>query len=278
MSSTDPAPLITDLIRARVHPHVAATLVEADLVPLVGGVPMVMTRADDEITGRTRVLVVPVPSHAPLPAEAVDEVLRVARDRHPGCDELLLAARRTPVHRDARPHMRYVVAGPEIALTGPPPGWTVRRARPGDRAGVEDLLVRALVRGYPGATVTADVFGEHAGAIYEAAVDTGAVFVAHRDGAFVGHVTLLSDVDELTGDERLELFDLYLLPEGSGGGSALTSVAVRTARELGRPLRGHVSGGGDAADAVHTALLAKGWLPDLGYWSLPLTAPTGAVR
>ncbi|MEJ2851893.1 MULTISPECIES: hypothetical protein [unclassified Saccharothrix] len=278
MSSTDSPTLIADLARARVLPDVAATLVAADLVPLVGGVPMVMTRADDEITGTSRVLVVPVRPDVPLPAEVVDEVLRVARDRHPDCDELLLAVRHTPAHPDARPHMRYVVAGPEVAVTAPPPGWSVRRARPADRADVEDLLVRALVRGYPGAAVGEDVFGEHARAVYEAAVDTGAVFLAHRDGAFAGHLTLLSDVDELTGEERLELFDLYLLPEGAGGGSALTSAAVRVARELGLPLRGHVSGGGASADAVHAALLAKGWLPDVGYWSLPPARPGGGVR
>jgi GNAT superfamily N-acetyltransferase len=278
MSPIEPSPLLADLLRAGVRADVAEALVDAELVSLIGDVPVVMTLADDNITGRSRVLATPLGPDVPTSPEVVAEVLRAARDLNPDCDEVLFASRDAPAHPDARPHMRYVLAGPEVPVVDPPPGWSVRRAEPGDLDDVEELLYRALVNGYPDATATPDDLRGHAGSIYEAAVDAGAVFVAYRDGAFVGHVTLLSDVDDLTGDERLELFDLYLLPAGSGGGSALTSAAVRAARELGLPLRGHVSGGGDSADAVHAALLAKGWLPDTGYWVLPLGASVGSVR
>ncbi|WP_033438827.1 hypothetical protein [Saccharothrix sp. NRRL B-16314] len=258
---------------------VADLLAESDALARVADRLVVITPEVDDVTGDARALVTFLTSSVHTGPELVAELAVAATALHPGIDRLVLVLPpgseplATP---GGTAYMRYVLATDRLVTTGPAPGWQVRQATADDADDVVPLFVAALVDGYRLAGVATDesTVDEYAVGLFGQALEVGAVFVAHDADGFAGHATVLPDQDDLTGRDRLELFDQFVLPRAHGtpAGSLLTSAAVEHARACGLPLRGYVSGGGPTADRVYEALVAKGWRPDTTYWSLPLSA------
>ncbi|WP_447007575.1 GNAT family N-acetyltransferase [Saccharothrix isguenensis] len=258
---------------------VAELLVESDVLARVADHLVVITPEVDQVTGESRALVTFLTPSVRTRPELVEELAATAAARHPETDRLVLVlppGSEPPTTPGGAAYMRYVLATDQLVTARPAPGWQVRRATAADADDVVPLFAAALVEGYgvAGATTEQSTVDEYAAGLFDQALEAGAVFVAHDADGFTGHATVLPDQDDLTGQDRLELFDQFVLPRAHGtpAGSLLTSAAVEHARQAGLPLRGYVSGGDAGSDAVYGALLAKGWRQDTTYWSLPLSS------
>jgi predicted N-acetyltransferase YhbS len=102
--------------------------------------------------------------------------------------------------------------------------------------------------------------------------------LAAASGRAVGHVTMLDDVDEVTDELLVDLFDLLVVPGKHQGiaRSALVEAAVKHSRKLGKPLIGNVTHSlNDPSDSngrqVLAQLLDQGWAIDSADWQLTLT-------
>jgi GNAT superfamily N-acetyltransferase len=257
---------------------VAELLAGSDALVRVADHLVVITPEVDEVSGDARALVTFLSPSVHTGPDLV-ELATAAAARHPEIDRLvlvLLAGSEPPTTPGGAAYMRYVLATDRLVTARPAPGTQVRRATADDADDVVPLFAAALVDGYhlAGATTDKSTVDEYAAGLFGEALEVGAVFVAHDGDGFAGHATVLPDQDDLTGQDRLELFDQFVLPRAHGTpvGSLLTSAAVEHARRVGLPLRGYVSGGDATADKVFDALLAKGWRQDTTYWSLPLSS------
>lgn len=261
---------VTELVGRGVRAELAEELAGSDQLVRVAGEPVVLAPDADPVTGRPRVLATLLGGPVPMPP-----LVDLARARHPGAESVMLVLPASvPEPATGRPYMRYVLATDALAPAREEPGWVVRRADAGDAPDVVPLLVKAMADGYEGAgsPVAEDALREDAERVFAQALTEGAVFVAHDDGGFAGHATVVPDEDELTGLPRLELFDTFVLPayRSSRAAVLLTAAALGYARELALPLRGYVSGHDDNAERVLAKLTAHGWRRDTTYWSLPL--------
>lgn len=265
------------LVSAGLTPARARDLVDAELVEVLGSAVVVLGESVEPITGEHRVLV-------PFGGEAVvrlpsllAELGERARTRHADATSLVLRLPwgvEPPDGFQARLQLRYVeIEGrPEAAV--PPPGWSVEPYHDGHRKDVGDLLLRALVEGYrtvgPGPAGT-DLTALVADMLDRVGADVTIFCAAHR-GRFVGHSTVVWDEDDLSGDRRPELFDVFVLPEdrGSPAGRLLVAAARAWAAGQGLSLRGHVVGDDANAEGVAARLVRQGWRPAESYWSIPL--------
>jgi GNAT superfamily N-acetyltransferase len=274
---TTPAGLRSALTAVGVRPGLAGELVDGDLVFVLEGHLLVIMEADDPLVAESRVLVPvgaePVAAYAALLAA----LLSLVEEVYPEAATLVLrlsAGVRPAAGTPARLLLQYVQIAPERRAEPPPRGWTVRPYRPDDRQPVADLLLQAIRDGY------ADLGGALSQGRPEALVDDVldrvgqdvTVFCAEHDGSFAGHATVIEEEDELTGDQQLELFDMFVLSEHRGSPAArlLTSAAVDFAASGGMPLRGHVVGDGPGPAAVVDRLLTQGWHLAESYWRVPL--------
>ncbi|MBB5801684.1 GNAT superfamily N-acetyltransferase [Saccharothrix ecbatanensis] len=258
---------------------VAELLAGSDALARVADHLVVITPEVDEVSGDARALVTFLAPSVHTGSDLVAELATAAAARHPEIDRLvlvLLAGSEPPTTPGGAAYMRYVLATDRLVTARPAPGTQVRRATADDADDVVPLFAAALVDGYrrSGSTTDQSTVDDYAAELFVEALEVGAVFVAHDGDGFAGHATVLPDQDDLTGQDRLELFDQFVLPRAHGTpvGPLLTSAAVEHARRVGLPLRGYVSGGDATADKVFDALLAKGWRPDTTYWSLPLSS------
>jgi GNAT superfamily N-acetyltransferase len=262
------------LCEAGVAEAMADTLVSDGLVARLDDHLLVVSQYVDAITGSRQALV-PFGADATVTdRNALAQLASMVAERLPGTTELILTIRpevRPPV---GQPYLRYVVAGPSVRRLLPQDGWTVRPSTRSDAADVIALLERALLDGYaeagadPDGTVVHDVAED----LFATSLSDGWGHVTHSGGTFVGHVTVLPDQDELTGQARWEMFDMFVLPEWRSGPAAglLVSAAATRAAETGLPLRGHVSGCGPHSDLVLAGLVAQGWCAETVYWSIDL--------
>ena len=261
-----------ELLRTGVRPELADDLLAAGLTARVRDRLLVVTEYLDPVDGESRAFV-PLGGEVVLddPA-ALATLVGLAADRVPAATRLILLLDSSATPPDGVPYLRYVRAGTPADAVVPADGWQLRRTVPADRADVLPLLRQALAVGYAEAGSAADgaALDEVAGAVFTRCLTDGWGFVAHHRGRFTGHLTVLPDQDELTGECRWELFDLFVLPEFRGGPSArlLTAAAVAAAGD--RPLRGHVAGADAHSQLVLDRLVGSGWQPDTTYWSIPL--------
>ncbi|MCC8251531.1 hypothetical protein [Saccharothrix luteola] len=260
-----------------VAPDLAEELSTSGLLARLHDELAVITEDTDAITGQRRALAVLLKSTGRGVADLLPRLADVARLRFPGVDRMMTvvpARRIVPAPRSGHPHMRYVLATDAVALADPDGDWSVRPAGRTDISDVLPLLVEAMVDGYrvAGTAVGEAQVEADARRLFDRAVEDGIVFVAHDDEGFAGHVTIVPDRDELSGLDRLELFDLFVPRHrrGTPASRLLTSAALRYARNRGLPLRGYVSGHGPAPDRVLDSLLGKGWVRDTTYWSCSL--------
>jgi hypothetical protein len=271
----DPETALQTLIEAGVAPDRAAGFIADGMVAELAGLLIVLGETIEPITGDCQ-LIVPFATGDLLGDVGRTEAFQQLAGRlHPAARTAVLrvpAGAPTPVG-PARRLSSYLAAD---AVPEPPAadGWSVRPYRPADRADVAALLVRAFLVGYQGSAAEPDpveVRGYVAGLLDQVG-DRVAIFCAERDGAFAGHATLGWDEDELTGEERPELIDLYVLESlrGSPAAGLLTAAAVRWAAAAGHPLRGNVTGGDDAALVVLDRLCERGWYLTESYWLLDL--------
>jgi predicted Zn-dependent peptidase len=252
------------LVDGGVLEDVADALVTQGCTTSIGEHVVVISPETEPLTGEQRALV-------PFGAECVDlaELRRQVTHR---CPEATSAVLKLPAYPAAAPelvpHMRYLRAE-EPATPAAQPGWTIGRMTDEDIEDVRRLLCEALRVGY---LEHADerLISEHVGAVL--ADPATAVFVARDNGVFAGHATLTPDQDELTGERRWEMLDMFVLEPWRGGpaGRLLSAASAGHARATGLPLYGHVSGSGEEADHVHARLAANGWEPAFGYWLLRL--------
>lgn len=267
----------SELRELGVQADVADAIVQADMLCRSGDELLVISSAIDEVTASSQALVTFLVAEGEIRAGLVRDVVGLATSRHPTASQVVLSMPATRVVSEqlsARPYMRYVVATDELVLREPAPEWKIRRAVARDAGDVVPLYVTAFVEGYAGAGTSvplaeAEVRGQ---SLFGCALADGAVFVAYGPDGFAGHATVIPDVDDLTGEPRLELFDLFVLPQyrSTPAGGVLTSAAVRYAREYGLVLRGYVSGCDANAEKVLDGLLSKGWRRDRTYLLISL--------
>ncbi|MET9628323.1 pitrilysin family protein [Lentzea sp. NPDC006480] len=254
----------TALVRGGLLDDVADTLVAQGHTAAIGPHVVVISPETEALTGEQRALVSFGAEHVGLA-----ELRREIAARHPEATSGVL---KLPAHSPAAPelvpHMRYLRAG-DPGEPAAEPGWTVLPMAEQDAEDVRKLLCEALRVGY---RQHADerLIGDHVDAVL-AGEDT-TVFVARENGVFAGHATLVPDEDELTGERRWEMLDMFVLEpwRGSPASRLLSAAAAAHAHTTGLPLYGHVSGSGEEADLVHARLAAGGWAPAFGYWVLPL--------
>jgi GNAT superfamily N-acetyltransferase len=260
-----------------VHADVADAVIDADAIVHVGDELIVITHSVDEVSSASQALITFFESGGKLGNRLIREIVDLAVARHPCVDQLVLslpAARAVcePIAGD--PFMRYVVATDAVMLSGTARGWHVRLAQETDADDVIPLYSAAMAQGYDlaGASVNDAAVASSARVIFDRAIADGAVFVAYGPDGFAGHATVTRDEDDLTRQTRLELFDVFVLPQDRGAptGGLLTSAAVRYAREEGLSLRGYVSGHDGNSDKVLDVLLSRGWKRDTTYWLVPL--------
>lgn len=277
MPLPSPVDIVAELQSFGVHEDIASQLAETDQLTRMHGELAILSCETDTITGWLRALVTYVSPDARIDVDAVPDWTRLALSQFPGIREVMLVfqAGRSQSEPDVGlPYMRYVLASDEFTPVGPVPGWSVRSAQRDNAAEVVPLLVAAMVDGYrlAGSAVDDAIVDEYAHGLFEQALEDGAVFVAYDGDRFAGHVTVLADQDELSLAKRLEMFDLFVLPEhrGTAASELLSSAAVDYARQRGLALRGHVSGHDENAARVLSGLQRKGWRRDTTYWLLPL--------
>jgi GNAT superfamily N-acetyltransferase len=267
------------LVRAGIPAERAAELVDAGLTAELAGRLLVLAAVDEPVTGERRVLVTVGADEVAADPDRLAELRALVAREHPDAETIVLrlppgAAR--PAVAGARLLMQYVESSGVPEPPADAAGWTVRPYRPADREAVRDLLVRALETGYGTAGTVAP--REQTDAIAADLLDRAGtdvtVFCAVGEPGFGGHATVVWDTDDVTGEERPELFDVFVLPEhrGSPAGRLLTAAAVRWAADTGFPLRGHVVGDDDNAARVRQRLFAAGWRPAEGYWAVPAAA------
>lgn len=255
----------------------AAELVDAGLTTVLAGEVLVLAAVDEPVTGERQVLVTVGAERVATDADRLAELRALVAREHPDATTIVL---RLPPGAapaaGARLLLQYVESGP---VPGPPAdqaGWTVRPYRPEDRAAVHDLLVRALETGYgtAGASAPRQQTDAVAADLLDRVGDDVAVFCAVGEPGFGGHATVVWDTDDVTGQDRPELFDVFVLPEhrGTPAGRLLTAAAIRWAADAGFPLRGHVVGDDDNAASVRRRLLAGGWRLAESYWTVPTAA------
>jgi len=271
---------LTDLAAALVAAGVpagrVAELIDAGLTAELAGGVLVLAAVDEPVTGERRVLVTVGADRVAAEADRLAELRALVAREHPDAGTIVLrlaAGAARPAAAGARLLMQYVESQTVPEPPADPAGWTVRPYRPPDREAVHDLLVRALETGYDTAGVTAppEQTDAVAGDLLDRVGDGVTVLCAVGPPGFGGHATVIWDTDDLTGEERPELFDVFVLPEhrGSPAGRLLTAAAIRWAAEAGHPLRGHVVGDDANAAAVRGRLLAGGWRAAEGYWAVP---------
>lgn len=253
----------------------AAVFVEEDMVVEVAGRTLLVSVHDEELTGRTRgVVALGVETVLDDPAAMAE--LRAEVTAMAGTLDALVVrlgpGHDPPDRLGARLISRYLTAGPDVRLAERAGEWTVRRYRPADRDAVAGLLLAALREGYRilGDGPVDGLPEAYVASLLDREGDEVTVFTAHHGEVFTGHATLMFEEDDLTGAPQLELFDLFVLGEwrGTEAGGLLTASAIRHARRLGLPLRGHVAGDDANAVSVTDRLLASGWLPAESYWEL----------
>ena len=255
----------------------AQDLVEAGLALTIDGHVAVVGETADPISGEGTLLVAGGADGLLADPRTTERLGELVGDRFPGIDTvtLRLEGGRTPeALPGARLLLRYVESTrPPRAVEPGRDGYLVRPYEPAERSNVSALLTEAIDAGY---TTLGAAAGSQETAAFVAdlldriGVDVG-VFCARLGDHFAGHATVIWDEDELTGDCRPELFDVFVLPEhrGTSAGRLLTDAAITFAAEAGFPLRGHVVGGGDAALSVFHRLQQDGWRAAEEYWSVP---------
>jgi GNAT superfamily N-acetyltransferase len=254
----------------------AAELVDAGLTTVLAGELLVLAAVDEPVTGERQVLVTLGAAGVLSDPSRLAELRALVAREHPDATTIVFrlppGSAPLPV-LGARLLLQYV----ESETVPEPPaeeaGWTVRPYQPADREAVHDLLVTALETGYriAGASAPRAQTDAVATGLLDRAGDDVTVFCAVGEPGFGGHATVVWDTDDLTGRDRPELFDVFVLPEhrGSPVGRLLTAVAIRWAAGAGFPLRGHVVGDDDNAATVRRRLLAGGWRPAESYWAVP---------
>jgi GNAT superfamily N-acetyltransferase len=258
----------------------ANLFVDEDMVVEVAGKVLLVSFDEEEMTGKSRA-VVALGVETLLDDDAAMAALRAELSARAGRLDAIVCRlgpeSEPPDTLGARLISRYLTAGPAVPIVEPTGRWSVRPYRPDDHDVVADLLLEAIHEGY---RIVGDgpldggpeSFVESLLARVGGEVD---VFVSHHGRDFAGHVTLMVEQDDLTGQTQLELFDMFVLHEwrGTEAGKLLTSSAVLAARERGLALRGHVAGDNANAAAVTARLLASGWHRAESYWSLPGSVP-----
>jgi len=261
-----------ELLRTGVRAELADDLLAAGLTARVRDRLLVVTEYLDPVDGESRAFV-PLGGEVVLDhPDALETLTELAADRVPAATRLILQLDSTATPPAGVPYLRYVRAGAPAGQAVPADGWQVRRTVPADRADVLPLLREALTVGYAeaGSAADTDALEEVAGAVFSSCLTDGWGLVVHHQDRFTGHLTVVPDEDELTGESRWELFDMFVLPEFRSGPSArlLTAAAVAAAGD--RPLRGHVVGADAHSQLVFDRLVGSGWRPDTTYWSIPL--------
>jgi hypothetical protein len=270
---------LSALAAAGVPERRAREFIEAGLVSILDGHVLAVAADEEPMTGEWRALVA-----VGADAVAVDAGLRAALlDRisadHPRATSVVLrlppGVRPAP-EVGARLLMRYVRSG-SLRPPRTDPHWTVRRYRSADREPVMELLRQALAAGYASWGTAADAgrLAEVAEDLVGRCGDDVAIFCAVTAGGFGGHATVVWDEDDLTGERRPELFDVFVRPEhgGSAARGLLVAAAADYATAAGFPLRGHVVGADANAHSVFDRLLEQGWRPAESYWALSVRSP-----
>lgn len=258
----------------------ANLFVDEDMVVEVAGRVLLVSVDEEQMTGKSRA-VVALGVDALLDDDVAMAALRTELSARAGrLDAVVLRLGpdvEPPETLGARLISRYLTAGPTVPIVEPTGRWSVRPYRPDDHDTLAGLLLEAVREGY---RIAGDgpLDGGPESFVESLLAGVGgdvSVFVGHHGHDFAGHVTVMAEQDDLTGVTQLELFDMFVLHEwrGTEAGALLTSSALRSARERGLPLRGHVAGDNANAAAVTARLLASGWHRAESYWSLPGTVP-----
>jgi GNAT superfamily N-acetyltransferase len=269
------ADLVAALVAADVPAGRAVTFVAAGLAVYVGGHVVVVEEVTEPLSGDRRVLVAAGAEPLLANVDLMGELRRHVAREYPSASTVVLRSRGDVEPEQAigaRLLMRYVEFSSPPEAQPEAPGWTVAPFTKTEREAVAALLTQAINAGYTSVgTAAAERETRHlVDDLLDRAGDEVTIFCAFRRGDFAGHATVVWDEDDLTGEVRAELFDLFVRPEHRGTPAArlLTSAAVRSAAAAGFRLRGHVVGGDDNARVVFERLIADGWHPAEAYWSV----------
>jgi hypothetical protein len=271
--------VVDALVRRGVAADLAVELVEDGFVVSLGEHIVVMGETEEALTGAQQVVVPLGADDILCDADLTERLCQLAARRHPDATVAVIrtAAGAPPVrlapHGRARPLSTYLTID-RIPAARTDPEWSVRRYRGHDRDDVTELLVRALGAGYESAGLAVDHRRTEtfAAELLDQAGAAVTVFCLEHRGEFAGHATVIWDTDELTGQTRPELLDMYVLEHhrGSPAAGLLTREAVRWSLAAGHPLRGHVSTSATGADGVLARLIRAGWRETESYWLVDL--------